>query len=407
MKKRIAILLALALLLGGCGSAGVEDLSKNFRPSQAAADTIGDIGPTVTDFGLRLLNGTMEPDKNSLISPLSVITALSMTANGADGETLRQMEEVLGGDMELLNPMLKALLDSLGNEAVMVNSIWIKDTPTLTVKDSFLQTNADWYGAGVFREPFDDATLGQINGWVEENTDGQIKDILDRIDPDAVMYLVNALNFEAKWEEPYEGYQVYDRRFTTESGEERTVSMMYSEEGLYLETEKATGFLKYYEGRRYAFVALLPAEGTTVAELAASLDGALLRETLTKPQEIKVYAAMPKFETAFDAELKDVLTGLGMTDAFDSRIANFSRMGSTTDGTNLCIGRVIHKTKITVAEEGTKAAASTLVEMRAEGAAEVQEETRTVTLNRPFLYMIVDTEHMTPVFMGTLSDPQV
>ena len=407
MKKRIAILLALALLLGGCGSAGAEDLSKNFRPSQAAADTIGDIGPTVTDFGLRLLNGTMEPDKNSLISPLSVITALSMTANGADGETLRQMEEVLGGDMELLNPMLKALRDSLGNEAVMVNSIWIKDTPTLTVKDSFLQTNADWYGAGVFREPFDDATLGQINGWVEENTDGQIRDILDRIDPDAVMYLVNALDFEAQWEEPYEGYQVYDRRFTTESGEERTVSMMYSEEGLYLETEKATGFLKYYEGQRYAFVALLPGEGTTVAELAASLDGALLREALTKPQEIKVYAAMPKFETAFDAEMKDVLTGLGMTDAFDSRVANFSQMGSTTDGTNLCIGRVIHKTKITVAEEGTKAAASTLVEMRAEGAAEVQEETRTVTLNRPFLYMIVDTEHMTPVFMGTLSDPQV
>jgi len=97
---------------------------------------------------------------------------------------------------------------------------------------------------------------------------------------------------------------------------------------------------------------------------------------------------------------------MGMTDAFDSRTADFSRMGSTNDGTNLCIGRVIHKTVITVAEEGTKAGAATMVEMRAEGAAEVLEESRTVTLDWPFLYMIVDTEHMEPVFIGTLLDPQ-
>lgn len=407
MKKRIAILLVLALLLGGCGGAGAEDLAKDFRPSQAASEAAGDVGPVVTDFGLRLLKETAEPGKNTLISPLSIVTALAMTANGADGETLSQMEAVLGGDMDLLNPRFKALREDLGSETLMANSIWIKDTPTLTVEDSFLQTNANWYGAGVFREPFDNGTLRQINGWVEEHTDGQIRDILDRIDGDAVMYLVNALAFEAKWEDPYGGYRVHERRFTTGSGEERPVTMMYSEEELYLETEKATGFLKYYEGRRYAFMALLPREGTTVAELVESLDGASLREALTGAQEIKVHAALPKFETEYDTELREVLTGMGMTDAFDWKKADFSRMGSTTDGTNLCIGRVIHKTKITVAEEGTKAAASTVVEMLAEGAAEIQEETRTVTLNRPFLYMIVDTEHMEPIFMGTLLDPQV
>ena len=96
-----------------------------------------------------------------------------------------------------------------------------------------------------------------------------------------------------------------------------------------------------------------------------------------------------------------------MTDAFDSMVADFSRMGSTIDGTNLCIGRVIHKTVITVAEEGTKAGAATMVEMRAEGAAEIQEEIRVVTLDRPFLYMIVDTENMEPVFIGAFLDPQV
>ena len=230
--------------------------------------------------------------------------------------------------------------------------------------------------------------------------------VLD-IDPDAVMYLVNGLSFDAKWECPYEGHQVFDRSFTTENGEKRTVSMMYSEEGQYLKTEKASGFLKYYEGRRYAFAALLPEEGTTVAELVSSLDGTILREVLTDPQEITVHTGVPKFETGSDTELKDVLTEMGMTDAFDSRVADFSRMGSTTDGTNLCIGRVIHKTVITVAEEGTKAGAATMVEMRAEGAAEIQEEIRVVTLDRPFLYMIVDTENMEPVFIGAFLDPQV
>ena len=406
MKKTILFVLALALLLGGCGGAGAEDLTKDFRPSQTAAEYTGEAGPVVTDFGIRLLRETTEPGKNTLISPLSIITALSMTANGADGDTLLQMEEVLGADIGTLNPMLKAILEDPGTETAMANSVWIKDTPTLTVADSFLQNNADWYGAGVFREPFDEATLRRINGWVEEHTDGQIRDMLDRIHPDAVMYLVNALSFEADWETPYEGYQVHDRIFTTESGEERTVTMMYSEEGLYLETEKATGFLKYYGGRRYAFAALLPTEGTAVAELAASLDGAALREALTGPLEITVHAAMPKFESEYSAELEDVLTRMGMTDAFDYRKANFSRMGTTTDDTNLCIGRVIHKTKITVAEEGTKAGAATMVEMRAEGAAEIQEESRTVILDRPFLYMIVDTELMEPVFIGILADPQ-
>ena len=407
MKRLIAFALILALLLGGCGSSGPEDLTKAFQPSRdREVNSIG-YGPVIADFGIRLLEQTMEPGENTLLSPLSIITALSMTANGADGETLRQMEDVLGADLGQLNPILGAIQERSGQETVMANSIWIKDTPTLAVSDSFLQTNADWYGAGVFREPFDDATLGKINRWVEENTDAQIKDILDRIDPDAVMYLVNGLSFDAKWECPYEGHQVFDRSFTTENGEKRTVSMMYSEEGQYLKTEKASGFLKYYEGRRYAFAALLPEEGTTVAELVSSLDGTILREVLTDPQEITVHTGVPKFETGSDTELKDVLTEMGMTDAFDSRVADFSRMGSTTDGTNLCIGRVIHKTVITVAEEGTKAGAATMVEMRAEGAAEIQEEIRVVTLDRPFLYMIVDTENMEPVFIGAFLDPQV
>ena len=406
MKKTIALLLALCLLLGGCAARQTSvDLTTDISSSETKGGSCKDSGPLISGFGLKLLQSSWEEGRNILISPVSIITALSMTANGADGETLRQMEQVLGGDIASLNGYLGEYPALLNDQIHMANALWIKDTPTLEVKDSFLQANADYYGAGAFRAPFDSSTVKEINGWVEEHTDGQIQDMLDRIPEDAVMYLVNALAFEAEWEEVYEPYQVHDSRFTTESGEERTVSMMYSTEHAFLEMDNATGFLKYYDGGRYAFAALLPQEGITMEALVHSLDAETLHKALTKPRELIVHAGMPKFETEYDAELGEVLISMGMEDAFDSRIADFSRLGSTNDGTMLCIGRVLHKTRITVAEEGTKAGAATMVEMLAEGAAEIQEETRTVTLDRPFLYMIVDTELMEPVFMGVMADP--
>jgi len=410
MKKLIAILIALSLLLCGCGGSGTQaqELSSSHQPRTDHTGIPENKDALIGSFGLELLKTQAFSEKNVLISPISILTALAMTASGARENTLTQMEQVLGAPIGDLNALFGGYRDSLrghdGCALYSANSIWIKDTPSLVVEDSFLQTNADCYGAGIFRAAFDSETLSDINGWVEENTDGQIKDMLDRIDPDAVMYLVNALAFEARWKEIYETYQVNDAVFTTEGGLERTVEMMYSQEDLFLETDQATGFLKYYEDGRYAFAVLLPDKGISLSEMVTELDGRQLRHSLQNPTEIIVHAGLPKFETGFDLELSQLLKDLGMTDAFNWQAADFSGMGRTTDGTNLCIGRVLHKTRITVAEEGTKAGAATMVEMRAEGAMEIQES-RIVTLDRPFLYMIVDTELMEPVFLGTLADP--
>ena len=406
MKKISALLLSLCLLLIGCTPKGASaDLTVSISSKGISESNLVEYGPLISDFGLRMLQSSWEEDKNILISPLSILSALSMTANGADADTLRQMEAVLGADVASLNGYLGGYPKLLNDQIHMANALWIKDTPSLTVEESFLQANADYYGAGAFRAPFDNSTLRDINNWVEEHTDGQIPNMLDKIPEDAVIYLVNALAFEAEWEEIYESFQVRDARFTMESGEVRTVSMMYSTEHAYLETEKATGFLKYYDGRRYAFAALLPRDGVSLEETVRSLDAQTLHEALTKPQEITVHAAMPKFETEYSNELSEILIGMGMADAFDSSVSYFSRMGSTNDGTNLCIGRVLHKTRITVAEEGTKAGAATVVEMLAEGAAEIQAEYQIVTLDRPFLYMIVDTELMQPIFIGVMTVP--
>lgn len=419
MKKVIALLLVLTLLLSGCSgkesfyAAETDTDIAEMEPTEpteelgcAGTDAMPWYNDEVADFGLGLLGGSMNTEKNVLISPVSVLAALSMTANGAEGETLTQMETVLGKNKDALNrwyehDIVKARSESL----YLANAIYLKDDGELAVKESFLQALEKCYETGVYMTSFNESTLREINQFVEDNTNGMVKNILDKIPKEAVMYLVNALAFEAQWAKPYNEYQVSEQVFTTEDGREQTVELMYSEEyNSYVEDDLCTGFVKNYEGGRYGFVALLPKEGIPIEELIDSLSGDSLSDLLSYRREGKVLTAMPKFQTEFDVEMSEVLKNMGMTDAFDDEKANFSGMG-TYAGEDLFISRVLHKTFISVAEQGTRAGAATVVEMAPEAAME-PEEIKEVILNRPFLYMIWDRETNMPIFMGTFMDAQ-
>ena len=409
MKRMIALLLVLAfsLALTACSQVSANDLMKDV-PAKAV-DVLPDMdagAAAAADFGVRLFQTSMEEGKNTLISPLSVLYALAMTTNGADGETLAQMEQVLGMDVDNLNSYMLAYLDLLPEtkdyKMNLANSIWFKDDPDFLVEQSFLQTNADYYGAGAYKAAFDEGTRNDINNWVKEHTDGMIPEIIDEIPDEAIMYLVNALAFDAKWADEYEEHQIREGRFTMEDGTRQNVDMMHSEEYTYLEDDLATGFIKYYKDRRYAFVAMLPNEGVTVSQYVDSLTGEHLRELLNNPQDLTVFASIPKFETEYDIEMSEVLQEMGMTDAFDWRVADFSRLGTyNVDGMNICINRVLHKTFISVTEQGTRAGAATAVEMVAEGAAEIIEYME-VVLDRPFVYMLIDCETNLPFFIGSM-----
>lgn len=417
MKKHIVMLLILALLfsLPACRQGNAKDLINDdsileVYPKEIlnpVPDTETGNGATA-DFAVRLFQNSMEEGKNTLISPMSVLYALAMTANGADGETLAQMEKVFGMDIRDLNGYLFASPwlnpDTKGNKLYLSNSIWFKDDPNFEVNKTFLGINRDYYGAGAYQAPFDENTRNEINDWVKTNTKGMIPEIIDEIPEDAVMYLVNALAFEAQWEKIYDEFQVQEGHFTTEDGTRQDVEMMHSQEHYYLEDELATGFIKYYEGREYAFVALLPNEGVTVQEYADSLTGGHLQEMLASSEEMLVFTTIPKFESEYDIEMSQALQGMGMTNAFDWQVADFSRLGTyNVDGMNICISRVLHKTFISVAEQGTRAGAATAVEMPAYGAMEIPEF-KEVVLDRPFVYMIIDCETNLPFFMGTMMD---
>ena len=348
-------------------------------------------------------------DENVLISPLSIQLALAMTANGADGDTKAEMEALLGGEISLedLNEYLYSYVNNLPSaekyKLQIANSIWFRDDEgRLQAEKDFLQKNADYYGAQAYKAAFDDQTLKDINNWVKDHTDGMIDSILDQIDEDAVMYLINALVFDAEWQHVYDKSDVYKGKFTNIGGTEKQVDMMHSEETVYLQDENAIGFMKPYSGSKYNFAVLLPNEGVDIYEYIAGLTGESLMETLSTPQLGMVMATLPKFSYEYELTMNDVLKELGMPSAFSGDTADFSKMANSSRG-NIYIGDVLHKTFISVDELGTKAGAVTKVQMNDECAV-ISEWV--VTLNRPFVYMIIDNETNLPVFIGTVMDVQ-
>lgn len=372
-----------------------------FEPSEAFVSS-------QVDFAVKLFQNTYQSGENTLISPLSAMLALAMTANGADGETKSQMLEVLSGGMEseTLNAELYNyrvnLPDTDWAKLTLAHSIWIRDLPGFSVKESFLSDLVGYYDAEAYAAPFDDTILSDINLWIRQNTGGLIQNALDRIDSDAKLYLINALYFDAKWSAVYTEGSVREGTFTNGDGSRVTVDFMHSEEWGYLCDGTFEGFRKNYLGGDYSFVALLPMsngdESVDLDACLASLTGEKLQNLLSTAKEEQVNAALPKFSVDFSTLLNDALSEMGMPVAF-TRDADFSAM---SDG-DLFISRVIHQSHITVAEQGTVAGAVTIVEVLDCGDPDWDVVEHTITLDRPFIYLIVDNHTNLPIFMGVLN----
>ena len=405
MTRRILGIVASALtaasLLVGCGGNNLTatELTAGIEPAGAASLEVGE-GADTYDFALGLLRESAG-EESALVSPLSVLSALALAESGADGATLAQMEQLTGMSVDELTDLLQAY-GALADDGPLsvANSVWLRDSDGLVVEDDFLETCGERLGAQVFSAPFDDSTVDDVNAWISEKTHEMIPQMLNQISDDAQLLLVNALAFEGGWEDPFDSELTSPDTFTREDGTEQDVTMMRSTEDSYLEGELATGFVKPYEGYDYAFVGLLPAEGVTVDELLASLDGNTLEELLTPVADAGAEIGLPKFTAIYEAELGGALRALGMTDAFDGNLADFSRMG-TSDTGPLAVGGVLHKTFIDVNEEGTRAAAATVIPMEGVAAPGGLIEYHEVILDRPFVYLIVDLRTGLPVFAGT------
>lgn len=419
VKKMLAVfmsvlsLAACILPFSGCGktvgkvhnkgvkSGAVRDLtegiSKNGSASKAPDD---EFKVAASSFAAELFKDNYSKGKTTLVSPLSVLTALALVQNGAEGETLAQLERALGGlDRDTLNAYMRAYCDFLteSDELKIANSVWTDSGAE--AKRAFLQKAVDSYSAQLFSAPLSDPkTVESINSWVKKNTDGMIPKIIEKADRYAVMMLVNAIAFDAKWETPYKRSDIERLEFTSYSGSKKKTDFMCSTENIYLKDGGAVGFMKPYKNGRFAFAALLPDENTGIDDYVASLSGDKLMKIFSSAKRgNEVNVKMPKFRAEYSTQLIDTLKKMGVKDAFDNKTADFSSLVENRDA---YIATVVHKTFIEVDEKGTRAAASTLV-----GADTMSlMEPYSVCLNRPFVYMIVDTETNLPLFIGVQTE---
>ena len=419
-KKMLALLMsvlsiaACALPFSGCGktvgsvsdkgakSGAVRELTKGISKSESGSKAPdGEFKTAAASFAAELFKTNYSAGKIALVSPLSVLTALALVQNGAEGETLAQLEQALGGlDRDILNEYMRAYCDFLieSDELKIANSVWTDSSAE--AKQAFLQKAVNSYSAQIFSAPLSSKkTVSSINSWVKNNTDGMIPKIIDKPNPNTVMMLINAIAFDAKWENPYTSNDIEKLEFTSYSGKAKKAEFMCSTESIYLKDSDAVGFMKPYKGGRFTFAALLPNEDVNIDDYVASLSGEKLMKILSSAQrDTEIDVKMPKFKSEYSTELIDTLKKMGVNDAFEPGVADFSSLMENLDGAY--ISTVLHKTFIEVDEEGTRAAAATLV-----GVDEMCLLTLTpVYLTRPFVYMIVDTETNLPLFIGVQTE---
>ena len=419
VKKMLAVfmsvlsLAACILPFSGCGktvgkvhnkgvkSGAVRDLTEGISKNKSASKAPDDkFKAAASSFAAELFKDNYSKGKTTLVSPLSVLTALALVQNGAQGNTLAQLEQALGGlDRDTLNAYMRAYCDFLteSDELKIANSVWTDSSAE--AKRAFLQKAVDSYSAQLFSAPLSDPkTVESINSWVKKNTDGMIPKIIEKADRYAVMMLVNAIAFDAKWETPYTNDDIEKLEFNSYSGKLKKTEFMCSTESVYLSDSDAVGFMKPYKNGRFAFAALLPDENTGIDDYVASLsEDKLMKIFSSAKKNEEVDVKMPKFRAEYSTQLIDTLKKMGVKDAFDNKTADFSSLIENRDA---YIATVVHKTFIEVNENGTRAAASTLV-----GADTMSlMEPYSVCLNRPFVYMIVDTETNLPLFIGVQTE---
>ena len=366
----------------------------------------------IADFSVKLFQNVFSSSTNTLISPTSLLAALSMAQYGARGLTQWEMETVLGADADQIGDVLSIMYSpNLGiDERVWnykavryANAVWLCDDGRVQFDESYLDTCKEQSHAEIIKGAFDDAMVSKINDWAAEKTDGAIPNAVDSLPPDQVMLLMSALAFNGQWDTPYEKTDVIQHPFTTEAGVTQNVDFMKGEENGYLIDDEARGFIKPYKDGRYAFAALVPDKGVPLGEFIAQLTGERLHTMLEKTIKHKVETLLPKFEMEQHLDLKGPLTQMGLTDMFNRELADFAGIGVPTDSQHrLYIGNVWQNNKIQVNEEGTKAFSITGIDTLCFSC--IEPKPYRVYLDRPFLYMIIDQKTNLPLFMGTITN---
>jgi serine protease inhibitor len=414
MKKIMITLFALAL--SGCTpAAAMNVLSKtegHLNSDKEVYRLDEDWLKNYNDFAFDLHQKLIDDDDSTFFSPASILLALAMTSQGAHQETLNQMLKVFHMEdvdqnefAQTMKQFQLRLLTYKYNTLSLANSIWMRKGYDEFVRDEFLNINRENYGAFIASLDFNDPQASKtINHWVKDNTGGLIDKIVeDQINPLTVMFLINTIYFNAEWMEKFEKKDTRDDTFYAKTPKQ--IKFMNQDAAFpYVETDDYQAVMLPYKEYESSMIIFLPKEGKNI-ELTSDLYQQIFRDmvsqTLSAAKGLTVRLSLPKMELSTEVKLAETLQALGMTDAFDPGLADFSQMSSSAIEDQLHIANVLHKAVLKVDEKGTEAAAATSVEM---GVTSMPISDVSMIVNRPFTVILADATGAV-IFMGHVLDP--
>ena len=397
----------LPMVVVACMMAGCDDSENNVSPEENERKSVSltrseqELVTANNDFAFNLFR-VADAQNSTILSPISITYALGMLNNGAAGETQAQINKVLGfGETgaEGINAFCKKMLTEAPNldkstKVLISNTIYMNKGYEL--KPLFVSKANDCYHAEPETRNFADGkTLDVINQWASDHTEKMIEKVLDKdsFDPSAISYLLNAIYFKGTWTEKFDKENTRDEAFMMETGEEKQLPIMHQEQEFYYAEDDDCQVLRLpYGNKAYSMTILLPKEGKTVRDLVKTLN----KDTWERYQRIGsaiVDVKLPRFESNTDLTLDKIMATLGMPNAFNPNLAEFPEFCNVPT----YIDMMKQVARIKVNEEGTEAAAVTVIFVKLANAAP-----RRVSFHatRPFLYIISEQSTGAIFFIG-------
>lgn len=422
--RRYVSTAASVILLGLCGCSKLDSINSAVAQTpplqEQSSPSNGQVATPVVNtkvtaanarFGFKLFSEILKQNssqnsQNIFISPTSVAIALDIAYNGAKGETQQAIAKTLelqGISLPEINSANATLIAALQNsddiQLNIANSLWARQD--ISFNPDFIQTNQDFYKASVTNLDFSDPEAANvINDWVRQTTDGRIDRIIQQINPNDVLFLINAIYFKGKWTKQFDPKQTTDQPFyLTTGGQKQHPLMSQSGKYRYYENEKFQAVsLPYGNDGKLSLYVFLPHDNSSLTAFYQDLNADNWEKWIEQFRNRQGSIRLPRFKIDYDLTLNDTLKALGMGIAFEPS-ADFSGIGD-----NLTISEVKHKTFVQVNEEGTEAAAATSVGITLTSA--FLEQPFQMIVDRPFFCAIRDNQTGTILFMGSIVDPQ-
>ncbi len=408
--KHFALISAMtAILIGSvsCEKIGGDDPKDNPYKKLELTTKSAEFAKQGNDFAFNFIdrvNGVTQGD--FIISPLSMQFLLGMILDGAQGQTADEICSVLGygaGEVDAVNEYCLSMLQQLPNldkktKLAIANAIVVNQKYQLL--DSYKATVGKFYDAEVANLDFADVTgtTKKINKWCSDHTNGLIKEIIEKVNPDMLAYLMNAMYFKSEWKQKFPKGNTSSEAFTAEGGTKTSVPMMKMEKSfLYQDNDVIRAVRLPYGNGVYSMIVILPVEGKTLSDVTDYLNGKEWDAFASSLVSCDVDLWLPKFETSFRIKLNDILCAMGMPTAFNKDLADFSAMSMPSP----YLSYVQQDAIIKVDEEGTEAAVVSSAGMMATSAG--PGDHIVFHADRPFLYLITESSTGAILFAGKYS----